>query len=515
MLNTHKNVPERIISMNHKKNHGSISRYTVWTVAGLIAAMLLTSCGSGKDTSGAGGSSGTDVQEPAAVSETSEEANTSTSQAQPSEGSAAADTGSSDILADTSQPAWASKADELLGHWVLAYFNSYYRYSDGDEGNYSAFLSDEYFTETELIIRKDGDRYLADYRCYGYESDSRYYGMPLEYSDVRPYDGYEGNQWCMVMKDPFGEEDSDCLMKITSSEDGFLLVTNETRFEDANSDYQYYSVTENYYLKKDSPRLDNVDDLRYFNTVRVSNVDELLKNMKNNTKVILEAGTYDFSSVTDDKLNSLGNPCIRKEDEEDTYFQVYNLESFRMEAADGAKVLIRTSDPHAPAIFFSNCRYISINGITAGHDVEPGYCSGSVFRLENCNSMKINKCSLFGSGTYGIDASSTYSVTITDTDIYECSNGLLQIYESGNMKFINCTMRDSREYSMINLYSVYDICFDGCTFTGNTVEYDNESFVQQDEYDEPVFKNCVFRNNKYKTFSSRKVTMENCTIDDN
>ncbi|MBR6897007.1 MAG: hypothetical protein IKN24_02440, partial [Lachnospiraceae bacterium] len=131
------------------------------------------------------------------------------------------------------------------------------------------------------------------------------------------------------------------------------------------------------------------EGLRYFDTVNVSNTTDLLNNLKNNTKIVLEPGTYDFSTVD---MSRITNPAIVESYGE---VDIQSISNVGIEAKDGADVLLCVDDAYSPVINFTYCSNITLRGVTVGHNVEPGYCSGSVVHINSGSGITIDKCKLF------------------------------------------------------------------------------------------------------------------------
>lgn len=409
----------------------------------------------------------------------------------------------------TTDQAKESPALDMLGHWKLMCNVYHSEYSDGDFYDSSTMFSDEYAPESEIIIRQEDGEFYADYYFSEYEFSEKMCGIKL--TQIKG----DGDTWSMVLEDPF-EEDSDNQrsFELTLNEDGRLVATTDYAYtsDDPDYDYSFNSTSQYIYLPKDSPLFDDPESLRYFDTVTVSNTQDLLNSVQNNRKIILESGKYNFSEVAKKSVNNY------RIDESwsgnlNTITEVYNL---CLEAADGADVEFLIDEAYDPVFEVKNSHNITIRGITCGHNVEPGYCSGSVLYFDSTDGVNIDKCNLYGSGTYGIEADSTYSMNVTDTDIYECTYGLVSLRNSGSTYFKNCTMRDSSDLSMIYCYSVYDVLFEDCVFSGNdATAFESCYFVELGEYDRATFRNCAFNDNKFNAFSNREVTLENCTSNNN
>ncbi|MBO6137410.1 MAG: right-handed parallel beta-helix repeat-containing protein [Lachnospiraceae bacterium] len=409
--------------------------------------------------------------------------------------------------ADGSTKTEQGPEDSMVGEWV--YFCTLYHSEDSDgEYDYCTMLTDEDAPDSELIIRKDGEKYVADYKYIVYDSSQRIYGAELKYKEEAAYRGAENDKWCLELSDPFAGEEEDSQQKFSLRDDGILIASKEHPM-DKSEDYPYYSLDVDMYMKKGSPELNSPEELRYFDTVTVSSAEELLNSVQNNRKIIVKEGKYNFSDIKAEKIN---NSFINQE-----YgaYGIKNVSNLCIEAETGADVLFCIDEAYNAVINFTAGRNIKLKGITAGHTVEPGYCSGSVLYYNDVNGVDIEDCHLYGSGTYGIEADYTYNINVTGTEIYECTYGLIEFRNTGAATFKNCVMRDSSEFSMININDGYEVIFENCEFKNNRSAYDSNYFVQLGEYDNVTFKKCSFSDNQFVTFSNREVTMEDCTYDNN
>ena len=416
----------------------------------------------------------------------------------------------SEGLADTDKAGGTIEA--MNGEWKFL-ATIFHSESDGDEYEYSIVCTDPEAPNTRIRIYTEDGRTYMDYRYDQYESSVKMAGMELEYEEGAAYDDPECPSWHVKMPEIFDDEEEDYgyteIRNISLTEDDRLIVSKEF-FSDPDDEYPYHSLSLDIYLRKDSKVFDDPENLAYFDTVTVSNAKDLLKNIGNNKKIILEKGTYDLSSLNG---NTLNNKYIEYVYDGYHIKDVYNL---CLEAKDGAEVYLSIDDPYSPVVSFYNSRNVAVRGITAGHNVEPGYCSGCVLHFEGVDGVNVDKCNLFGSGTYGIEANYSYDINVTDTDIYECTYGLVSLSNVGTVSFKNCTLRDSSDLSMLYIYGSYDVLFEDCEFKNNRSDaFDSVYFVELGDYDNATFRNCAFINNQYNVFSNKEVTLENCTSDNN
>lgn len=409
---------------------------------------------------------------------------------------------------ENSESSESGEALGLLGEWQFVYSMSRTNYKDGTNYDYFTMADDEYGLDSAVIIRESEDGLFCDYKFNGYEFGERLYGVKLNYLEEPAFQGCDNDKWCYEFSGCFEDEES--LKRVTLSENGMLIVSTAYDYEDpVDPEFSSSSVSEYRYLKKDDERLKDTDSIRYFDEVKVGNVFELVNSLQNNRRIIIEPGTYNFSKVTQDQIK---NPKVQNIYNAVTFTELSNL---KFEAAGGGEVLFCIDSAYEPVVTFKNCDHISIDGITVGHNVEKGYCTGSVLSFDNVSGLKISGCKLFGSGTYGIDAYYTYDINVSDTEIYECTYGLLDLRNIGNALFTDCKFRDSGDMSMLCISNAYDVAFENCSFTGNKVEDDRNYFVLLGERDSATFRNCIFKDNRFFTFSNREVTLENCVDENN
>lgn len=402
-----------------------------------------------------------------------------------------------------------SEAD-IVGEWIMVYNTTRSQYQDEDPYEYITMADDPYAEQAEIKIRREGDSYIADYRASDEMSLSRFYGNRLEYDEAAAYDGCENDKWCYHFVMPY---DDDPPRVITMTDADTLIeyeVLEESReATEEDEGYHYKVETISTFLRKDSPRLSNMEDLRYFDTVTVSNTKELLKNIKNNTKLILKEGTYNFSDI----MNTVKNEHVDNEAGAYVFEDVSNL---CIAAEEGSEVSITVNDPYSPVMSFTEGSYnIVLRGLTVGHDVEPGYCSGSVLDFNTVNGVSVEDCKLYGCGTYGIEAYACSNIEVKNTAIYECTYGLVSLIDADFVHFTDCQMRDSKEYSMFDINSSYDVVFEDCKIHDNDASSAFDGvFVSSDEYSDVTFRNCEFTGNSYLIFSNNPVTLEKCNITD-
>ena len=201
--------------------------------------------------------------------------------------------------------------------------------------------------------------------------------------------------------------------------------------------------------------------------VVVSSVDELMANIAPNTELILKDGTYDLSTLKD-YGTGWTNYHYWSEEFDGPALVLTGLDNLviRSESGDPKKCIISAVPRYADVLKFKSCNNVTVSGITAGHTVEPGYCTGGVLYFEDCDNMLVDNCSLYGCGTLGVRAEICSAVAVTRSEIYECSYGGIQMYQVSGVKIENCSFRDLGG-DAINLQECRDVTVDGEAVSGN------------------------------------------------
>lgn len=194
--------------------------------------------------------------------------------------------------------------------------------------------------------------------------------------------------------------------------------------------------------------------------VDVSTADELIAAVGSDKTIRLKKGIYDISQSWKVK-----NRVINWVDEYDGLCPVIRgVSNLAIIGEEGAEIVI---EPAYGWVFsFENCSAITLSGITFGHSV-PGHCLGGVLRFKNCEQIDMSHCDLYGSGTIGISLERTQKFAMSDSIIRECTYGLLRIERSTDISFINTQLRDTGEYSLIEVIASENVLWQDCTFSNN------------------------------------------------
>lgn len=403
------------------------------------------------------------------------------------------------------------KLEELLGDWEYVAMNDSGYVAFAEDGECSATVN---FYEENGKIKTDFTRfYYSSIEIYGATVALRSGTLEGSNSDWKGEFGFRSEQ--DTTRDFFVTVDNDVLrLEQTST---YVYEDEETGEKE-----EYSYDLDLYFVKAGASNKNEVEDsLKYDETVTVSTVQELYNAIGSRKHVILKAGVYNLSELSEadrhnDEINS--SSYFDSDSFEYVYYDItdatINMQYGRyimIEGEEGADVTICTEDSWVAPLAFSQCSGVTLKNLTLGHEVEPGNCSGSVVSFYSCNNIKVEDCKLYGSGTYGIESNGSYDAEVTNCDIYECTYGVLSLNSCSSWVFDNCTMRDSSGYDMIELYSSWAMNFNNCIIKDNNAMYES-ALIVGDDYTSATFSGCTFTNNQFEAFSTGDIEFRNCVM---
>ncbi len=246
-------------------------------------------------------------------------------------------------------------------------------------------------------------------------------------------------------------------------------------------------------------------------TVRVSSARELLEAIGSYKRIVLSEGEYNLSKAEGRTANDFVSEINR---DDGTEYGVLCVKDLIIESEKDKNVTVIVEPRYANVLSFGKCEHITLKNITMGHSTEPGYCLGGVVLFEGCDYVDMENLHLYGCGTYGVIADRCININVKNTEIYECTYGLVDIKHSQNIIFDNCIFRDTAGYDMF----YFDCCAN--VKVCNSVVKNNKSGVYAEligsyNSEDVCFENCDFKENAYFEFATEDVIFENCRNNNN
>ncbi|MEM0980798.1 MAG: right-handed parallel beta-helix repeat-containing protein [Cyanobacteria bacterium P01_H01_bin.58] len=198
--------------------------------------------------------------------------------------------------------------------------------------------------------------------------------------------------------------------------------------------------------------------------VVVDTTEAFLRAIGPNRTIQLLPGEFTLSDITP----TWRSPYARFVSVFDGYELVISeVENLRIVGADNTLSRLLTRPRYADVLKFFNCRNISFDNLELAHTMDAGTCRGSVLAFANCDTVAVDRCVLFGSGTHGIEAEGLGKLTCTESIIRDCTYGILCFNQVSQARFERCQFFQNRGFSMIDLLNCEQVKFFDCRMYDN------------------------------------------------
>jgi hypothetical protein len=158
----------------------------------------------------------------------------------------------------------------------------------------------------------------------------------------------------------------------------------------------------------------------------------------------------------------------------------------------GRNASIEVDPRYAFCLNFINCDHIEVRNLIIGH-TEGGSCQGGVIGINGGRQNLVSDCDLYGCGTYGLELTQTTDFQLTNSNVHDCTYGILQMRSSMAIRFQNCDFFNNREFTLIEGWGVEGLSFTDCRFfanwgDSNLFNLDNEFYMAGCEVYHPTEK---------------------------
>ncbi|MCT4543847.1 MAG: right-handed parallel beta-helix repeat-containing protein [Vallitalea sp.] len=218
---------------------------------------------------------------------------------------------------------------------------------------------------------------------------------------------------------------------------------------------------------------------------------ELGSTIGSNRTIYLEDREYNLSTILYETDVLQRNPVHDGKE-----IIIKNIENLTIIGKENSKILVEPR--YANVLTFENCKNIKLHNVTIGHTIEPGHCTGGVIKTVNTTDLTIKDSKLFGCGTQGLELESSNDIKVLDSEIYECTYGIMTIKNSDNILFRNNIFRDNKEFYGVEITDGNNITFENNRFYNNETSED-ESLIHIYSGSNISFKDNIFENNKCRS----------------
>ena len=218
------------------------------------------------------------------------------------------------------------------------------------------------------------------------------------------------------------------------------------------------------------------------NFYSVTNETEFLAALGNNRTVVIAAGAHlNLSRVLEREEMFVGergrrwtgdataivskDPLVVSESETDgRQLALVNMKNLIIKGEQNSSIEV---DPrYSYCLYFINCENCEVHNLTIGH-TEGGYCSGGVIGVRGGRMTLVKDCDLYGCGTFGLDLIETSDFALINSNIHDCTYGIMELRSCVSVKFTKCDFFSNREYALIEGWGNEGLVFDDCRFFAN------------------------------------------------
>ena len=207
-----------------------------------------------------------------------------------------------------------------------------------------------------------------------------------------------------------------------------------------------------------------------YDTVRVESSIQFINSIASNRVIYLTPSKYELSGM--DKSNVVDSAAATHvefgEDGSIIIKGVKNLEIFGA-GNEPKDVTLSSYLRSAYVLAFYGCANVEIINLTAEHsDQGIDEYEGGIWSFNQCSRMTVSNNKL-RKGKVGIRASRCKEITVKDSKIDHCSNGIVELIDSWTIRFGNCTFSENIGCSSFwYMTGCMDVLVENSVFEENT-----------------------------------------------
>lgn len=244
-------------------------------------------------------------------------------------------------------------------------------------------------------------------------------------------------------------------------------------------------------------------------TFTVSNADEFAAAIQPDCEIILGSAQIIISDL---------KPVIKDYYEviEDSagysHIILKGLSDFKITGIGYLNSCMVSETEYQAVLQFEKCSNISLRNIMFAHGPNKGtMCTGGALLFSQCESILIDSCYLFGSGSYGLITAKypeqkfgARKITCSGCIFSGCSNGIMNIADASDVLFSHCSFIDNHGGAFIE--NSENVSFSKCSFNSNYYMPEAPStkdglylsyLVNLEKTEKVVFQECTITNNTF------------------
>jgi hypothetical protein len=196
----------------------------------------------------------------------------------------------------------------------------------------------------------------------------------------------------------------------------------------------------------------------------VTNVPSFLAALGSDRTIELSAGEYLLEPA---KASGMTSSFWRFEEVWDGQQLVVTGVSNLTVRGRGLETPVRVRPRYAAVLTFKDARGLRFENLHLSHVEEAGYCTGPVLQFESSANIRIKRCQMLGSGTYGVWLRETEDLTVTNSVISDCTYGAVWAENSRQLRIMDSTIEDNEHMDLVTLLGCRDVVFRDSRFRRN------------------------------------------------
>lgn len=294
------------------------------------------------------------------------------------------------------------------------------------------------------------------------------------------------------------------------SEDGFTSESYDKKgnlINEVKTNYaDEYSINKEY----KNGELINTTQIDRADSITVSNVKELFNAIGKYNLIYLEAGEYNLSDF--EIARDLDYSYYYVNSTYDGFEYIFNgVDHLTLIGKGEASIVIEPR--YSTVINIINSKDVTLKNLIIGHTKAKGECAGGVLYFENSSNITIDSCDLYGCGILGITTMNVNDLKMVNTEIHDCTDGIMSLTNTRNAQFTNCIFRYNEGYGMISLDGCTSITYNKCQIYNDikNPEY-TVDFIYSNNNSKILFKNCDFYDSSkgYNLTNDDNIVFKNC-----
>jgi hypothetical protein len=162
-----------------------------------------------------------------------------------------------------------------------------------------------------------------------------------------------------------------------------------------------------------------------------------------------------------------------------------NFEQLNIVGERNSRIVVEPR--YAFCLRFVDCKQCEVRNLTIGH-TEDGNCTGGVIGDLRGWRIYVVNCDLYGCGAYGLELERSNSFELRNSNIHNCTYGIMTLSNVTSMTASHCNFFNNREYSLIGSGNSAGVVFDDCWFfnnEGTLFSFDSEFYLRNSKVFHP------------------------------